>query len=62
MPSAVVAYDLRPPAIGSLSDGIGESVPEGRPSAAGIELVVCFVERRVAACAAINTGFGVVLI
>jgi hypothetical protein len=62
MASAVVAYNLRPSAIGPLSDSIGESVPEGRPSAAGIEFVICFVEGRVAPCATIDSGFGVVFV
>jgi hypothetical protein len=62
MPSAVVANNFRPPAIRSLPDGIGKRVPEGGPPAAGIELVVCFVERRVAALAGIDAGFRVVLV
>jgi hypothetical protein len=62
MSSAVIAHNLRPPAIGSLSNCVGEGVPEGGPSAAGIELVVCFVERRVAALAGVDAGFRVVLV
>jgi hypothetical protein len=62
MSSAVVAHNLRPPTVRSLFDGTGEGVPEGGPPAAGIELVVRFVERRIAALAGVDAGFRVVLI
>jgi hypothetical protein len=62
MPSAVVAHNLRPPAIRPLFDGTGEGVPEGGPPAAGIELMVCFVERRVASLTGVDAGFRVVLV
>ena len=66
MPATVVAYDLGPhhaqTGIRLLSDSIGKCVPESWPSAAGVELVVGFVERCVAACAAVYTGVRVVLV
>jgi hypothetical protein len=66
VPSTVVAHDLRPhhaePGIRALANSIRERVPEGRPAAAGVELVVGLVERRAAAGAGVHAGVGVVLV
>lgn len=66
MPSAVVAYDLRPhhaqPRIRLLTNSVRERIPERRPSTPRVELVVGFVEGRVAAGAGVDAGVGVVLV
>lgn len=66
MSTAVVANNLRPhhaqPRIGSLSDCARDGIPEGGPAAARVELVVRFVEGRVAAGAGVHAGVGVVLV
>lgn len=45
-----------------LTNSAGYGVPKGRPSAAGVKLVICFVERRIAAAARVDAGVGVVLV
>jgi hypothetical protein len=66
MTTTVVADNLRPhhakTGIGLLSHGARYGIPERGPSAAGVELVVCFVKRRVAAGAFVDAGIGVVLV
>jgi hypothetical protein len=62
MPTAVIAHNLRPSAIRSLANRVGHGVPERRPSAARVELVVRFVERRFARGARVDAGGRVVLV
>lgn len=45
-----------------LSNSTGYGVPKRRPSAAGVELVVCFIERRIAAAAGVDAGVRVMLV
>jgi hypothetical protein len=60
MASAVIAHNLRPhhaeARVRSLSNSTWHGVPEGGPSTARVELVVCFVEGRVAGRAAVDAG------
>ena len=64
--STVVAYNLRPhhakTRVRLLSDGAWHGIPEGGPSAARVELVVCFVQRCVASGARVNARVGIVLV
>lgn len=64
--STVVAYNLRPhhakTRVRLLSDGAWHGIPEGGPSAARVELVVCLVEGRFATGALVDAGVGVVLV
>jgi hypothetical protein len=64
--ATVVAHNLRPhhaeTGVWSLSDGAGYGIPECWPAASRVELVVCLVERRVAAGALVDAGVGVVLV
>lgn len=66
MASTVIAHNLgshhAQARVGFLAYSSWHGVPEGRPSAARVELVVCFVERRVATGAAVDAGGRVVLI
>lgn len=66
MPATVVAHDLGPhhaqTGIRSLANGVGHGVPKGWPAAARVELVVGFVEGRIAASACVDAGIGVVLV
>jgi hypothetical protein len=62
MSAAVIAHNLRPHAIRLLSNRARHSVPESGPAAARVKLVVCLVERRVAARTAVHAGGRVVLI
>lgn len=66
MASAVRTHDLRSlhaeRAIGVASHSAGDVVEIGGPSASGFELVVCFVKRRVAGCAGIDSGIWHVLV
>lgn len=43
-------------------DGAGDAVEVCRPAAAAAELVVCLVQRRLAACARVHALLGVVLV
>jgi hypothetical protein len=64
--STVVADDLRPhhtkTRVRLLSHRTWYGIPECGPSAARVELVVCFVEGRIASSALVDTGVGVVLV
>jgi hypothetical protein len=64
--TAVVAYNLRPhhsqAGVFALAHGVGNGIPECRPSASRIKLMVRFVERRVAAGAGIHARGRVVLV
>ena len=64
--STVVANNLCPhhaqARVWPLAHSIWEGVPEGGPAAPGIKLVVCLVQRRIAASACVDTGVRVVLI
>ena len=66
MTTAVIADNLSPhhaqARVRSLTDGAWNSVPECRPPAARVELVVRFVEGRVAAGACVHAGIRIVLI
>ena len=66
MPAAIVAYNLGPhhaqTGVRLLSDRVGERIPKRRPSTPGVELVVCLVERRVAAGALVHASIRVVLV
>jgi len=37
------------------SDGTGDAVKVGRPTTAGLELMVCLVQRRIATCARVDS-------
>lgn len=58
--STVAANDLRPlhakSAVGVPGHSAGDGIEESRPAAAGLELVLCGVDGRVAAGAGIATG------
>lgn len=64
--STVVAYNLRPhhakTRVRLLSDSARHGIPEGGPSTARVELVVCFVQRCVASGARVNARVGIVLV
>jgi hypothetical protein len=64
--STIIADNLRPhhakTRVGLLSDSARYGIPECGPSAARVELVVCFVERRVASSACVDTGVRVVFV
>jgi hypothetical protein len=66
MSATVVAHNLRPhhakAGVWSLSNSAWYSIPECRPTAARIEFVVRFVERRVAAGARVDAGVRVMLV
>ena len=66
MTTAFVAHDLRPCHAESriilLSYSSREGIPKGRPSAAGVEFVVRFVERCITRAAVVDAGVGVVFI
>ena len=66
MASTVVAHNLGPhhsqARVRSLAHSIWESVPKGRPAAPGVKLVICFIQRRIAAGACVDTGVGIVLV
>lgn len=66
MTSTVIANDLRPhyakTGVRLLSDSAGHSILERGPSAARVEFVVYFIQRRIASSAFIDAGVGVVLI
>lgn len=62
----VVADNLRPhhakTGVRLLSDSARYGIPERGPSAARVELVVCFVKGRVASGALVDTDIGAVLV
>jgi len=64
--STIIADNLCPhhakTRVGLLSDSARYGIPECGPSAARVELVVCFIERRVASNACIDTGVRVVFV
>ncbi len=66
MPTTVAADDLCPlhteSAISMPCDGTRDRVEVCRPAAAGLEFVVCLVQRCVAASAGIHTRLGLVLV
>lgn len=66
MSSAVVAHNFYPhhaqPRVGLLAHCARYCVPESGPAAARVELVVGFVERRVAATACVDAGSRIVLV
>jgi hypothetical protein len=66
MPSAVITHNLRPHhaerGIGFLPHSPRHSIPERRPSAPRVELVIRFVQRRVASRARVDACVWVVLI
>jgi len=63
---AVIADDLRPhhaeTGVRLLSHRARNGIPERRPPAARVELVVCLVQRRLATGALVDAGVGVVLV
>jgi hypothetical protein len=66
VPTAVVAYNLRPhhaqTRVRLLSNRVGECIPERRPSTPRVELVVRLVQRRVAAGTLVDASVWVVLV
>ena len=64
--STVIAHNLRAhhteARVRSLADGAGNGIPERRPPAARVELVVGLVQRRLAALAGVDARGRVVLV
>lgn len=62
----VITHNLRPAhaqtVIRPLAYSSRDSVPKGRPAAAGVKFVVGFIEGRVAASAGVDAGRRVVLV